>query len=122
MEYLEELERLRQPTPADDFVRLSRRLSTHLTALEEQQFEHESLDIDLARLVTDRLTRLAGEAAELTPEQRGWLRGAIDYFLITTDIENDVLSPEGLVDDARVLNHALERIGRTDLLVDVSGR
>lgn len=122
VQYLEQLERLRQPTPAQDFVRLNRRLSTHLIALEEQKFEHEDLDLDLARQITERLSAIAEAAEDLDSEQRAWARGAIDYFLVTTDIDNDVISPTGLLDDARVLNHAAERIGRPDLLVDISGR
>ena len=122
MPHLKQLDELCQPTPVADFIRLKRRLATHLIALEEQQVEYEDLDLTLARQITDRLTSLADDAGTFGSADRAWIRGAIDYFLITTDVDNDVISPTGLVDDAHVLNHTLERVGRPELMIEIASQ
>ena len=102
---LADLERLREPTSLDDFARLRRRMNTHMEALEEQHYDFDHLDIELASQIADALTLLVEAAASLDHDQRSLLRGAVEYFLLTTDKDNDVTSPFGLRDDARVLNH-----------------
>jgi len=117
---LADLERLREPTSLDDFARLRRRMNTHMEALEEQQYDFEHLDLKLASQIAEALGSMIEAAATLDRDQRSLLRGALEYFLLTTDKDNDVTSPVGLRDDARVVNHVALDLGRQDLVISLT--
>jgi hypothetical protein len=42
----------------------------------------------------------------------------VDYFVMRDDGEDDLHSPIGFDDDARVVNAVLDALGRSDLRVD----
>lgn len=113
------LVRLSRPTAISEFTRLRRRITTHMAALEEQQWDHEQLDVVLAVKIADVLNQLIAEANVLDAEGRAVLRGGIEYFLLTTDSDDDVRSPVGLRDDARVVNLVLDALRRPELAIEL---
>jgi hypothetical protein len=106
---------LLKPAALDDLHRLRGRIAVHLDSLEEQSFSHEFLDLELARVLTDGLTELIDGASGYDAEERSLVRGAVDYYVLPTDAENDVTSPIGLEDDARVFNAVCRALGRSTL-------
>jgi len=110
---------LQVPTTVGEFEHVRRRIVTHLAVLEEQQFEFEQLDVELGRRIGAGLGALIEGVATMDPHQRSRLRGAAEYFLLTTDSDNDVSSPTGLEDDARVFNLVAGELRRADLQIDL---
>jgi hypothetical protein len=120
IERVSELERLREltvPTTVEQLQRLRARISTHVDLIDEQRYDNEFLDAELARDIASSLLAMVDAASHLGADERALVRGAVDYFVLTLDADNDVTSPFGLEDDARVVNHVCERIGRPDLAV-----
>jgi hypothetical protein len=111
---------LLRPTSRDDIRLLRGRVVLHLDALEEQSFSFETLDIDLARRLSGGLCQLIDGAASFDAEERSLLRGAVEYFLLSSDADHDVTSPVGLLDDNRVFNSACRALGRADLEIPIS--
>lgn len=118
-EVLAQFEELCRSATASDLQRLGRRVAMHINAIEEHQFENESLDLELAHKIAASLAAMIDVADELTAEQRSWVCGAADYFVLTSDAADDLVSPDGLVDDAQVVNVAANKLGRQDLLIDL---
>jgi hypothetical protein len=114
---LEVLEQLRRPTSVREFTRLRGRVVVHLEALEEHQLDDEHVDVRTGERIVRSLLALVDHSSELDDEQRSWLRGALNYFVLTSDADNDFDSPRGLHDDALVLNAVCMRLGRRDLCV-----
>lgn len=110
-------EQLKQPTPPDELLRLARRIETHLDRIEEAGLRNEFVQTELASSIVRSLDKLIDEVASLDADQRAAVRGCIEYFIQTADIDDDVMSPIGLEDDARVFNRMCEEIGRLDLTV-----
>jgi hypothetical protein len=92
-------------------------LDTHLDAVEEAGLSDHRLDVALAQNLVAALRSLISAAADLDADQRALLRGAVEYFLLTQDADNDLTSVDGLKDDARVINHVCTELGRDDLQV-----
>jgi len=106
-----------RPTSMQDLERLSRKIATHLDLIEEAEFDNALVDANLAHRLADALTMLVRDASSLDADGRASLRGALEYFLLTNDGEDDVISPTGLQDDARVVNHVCALLGRSELAV-----
>jgi hypothetical protein len=119
MDELAKLRELTRPTSIGDLRQLQADIETHLDVLDGQRHRNEFIDVELARDVAKALVALTADADRLTDGQRALLRGAIDYFLLTDDADDDLTSPIGLEDDARVVNHVCDQLGRTDVTVDV---
>lgn len=108
---------LKQPTSVADLHVLRGQLSGHLDAIEEESFEFEFLELDLARKIAICLNQLLDIAATFDADQRSTLRAAVTYFVKADDEENDFESPIGMEDDAEVVNEACRILGRPDLVI-----
>ncbi len=115
----DELTRLARPTTLDELAEARGSLQHYVAFVDAQRDEHEFIEVELARTITDVLVALLGEAETYTPDQRSLLRAAIDYFLLTDDADHDVTSPIGMEDDAAVINVVCEELGRSDLAIEV---
>ncbi len=107
------LRELLKPARLDDLHRLRGRVAVHLDSLEEQSFSYEFLDLELARTLASGLTALIDGASGYDEEERSLVRAAVEYFVLSTDAENDVTSPIGLEDDVRVFNAVCRALGQT---------
>lgn len=108
-------EDLCEAATAEDLRRLRRRVDTHVSTIEEAALSQPDLPVALAKSIAERLDALADLGAELDPEHRRLVRGAMMYFVLTTDDENDLGGPNGLDDDVHVLNRVCEDVGRAEL-------
>lgn len=114
---LEEFERLRQPIGAEQLQRLGRRLGTHVEAVAEAALREPELPVGLAARLADGLSALVAEATTLDASDRAIVHGALRYFLLTGDADNDLASTHGLGDDLQVFNEACRLLGRLEMQV-----
>lgn len=109
MDPLQAFAELCRPTSAADLDRLRRRIDRHVDAI----------DVELAHKLADALITLADDAAALDADGRALLGGALEYFLLSSDADNDLRSPGGLRDDAEVVAHVCRVLGRPDLATGI---
>ncbi|NND04701.1 MAG: hypothetical protein HKN91_18165 [Acidimicrobiia bacterium] len=95
------------------------RVEGHLSLLEAAAAVNNLVDADLAQSVAGTLLALLADRNRLSFEERRLLAGAVEYFVMTGDSDNDMASPVGLVDDAKVTNATAEALGRPDLVIPV---
>jgi hypothetical protein len=107
-------------TSVADLQRLRGRISTHVDLLEEAAFDHDELQLELGRQVATCLLTLLDDPSALDAEHRSLVRATIEYFILTDDSDNDVSSPIGMEDDARMVNDLCQELGRTDLTIKLS--
>lgn len=95
------------------------RVEGHLSLLQAAFAVNNLVDVDLAEAISETLLALLADRGRLSFEERRLLAGAIEYFVMTGDTDNDLASPVGLVDDAKVTNATAEALGRHDLVIPV---
>jgi hypothetical protein len=95
------------------------RVEGHLSLVRAAQTINAMLDVDLAEQITESLLGLLDDRDSLGFEERRLLAGAVEYFVLSTDTDNDLDSPVGLVDDARVTNATAAALNRPDLIISL---
>lgn len=95
------------------------RVEGHLSLVQAAQIINQSVDVELAAQIAGSLLELLDEIESLGFEERRLLAGAVEYFVLSTDTDNDLNSPVGLVDDARVTNATAVALGRPDLVIPI---
>lgn len=95
------------------------RVEGHLSLMEAAFSVNNLVDVDLARAVAAALLSLLADPKSLAFEERRLLAGAVEYFVLTGDNDNDLASPVGMVDDARVTNATAMALGRPDLVIPI---
>lgn len=93
------------------------RVEGHLSLVRAAQTINVMLDINLAEKIAESLMGLLDDRASLGFEERRLLAGAVEYFVLSTDTDNDLDSAVGLVDDARVTNATAAALNRPDLVI-----
>lgn len=93
------------------------RVEAHLSLLQAAHTVTELVDVELAEAVAGTLLALLEAPDALAYEERRLLAGAVEYFVLTGDNDNDMASPVGLVDDARVTNATAQALRRPDLVI-----
>lgn len=116
-EEVDRFEPLCSESTSEEVLRLKGRVEAHAGLLEEASRKNEFLDRSLAKRVAEVLATLIDNSADLDADGRALLRGAVEYFVLTTDADDDISSPIGIEDDARVVNVVCEVLGRTDIKV-----
>lgn len=126
------IDRLLHPGERDQFLALcvstseiellaSRdRIRAHVRALAERAATSSTVDIEMAKNVAAAILALLSDTEHYDAEQRALIRGAIDYFVLTQDNQDDVSDLTGFDDDARITNAVTEALGREDLAIDIS--
>ena len=92
-------------------------IEVHYQELVQARQRNEFLDLVLAREIADALKELVQGADSYTDDQRALLYGAVRYFLLVEDHDDDMSSSIGLEDDARVTNAVAAELGRPDLAI-----
>ena len=95
------------------------RVEGHVSLLEAAFAVNNLVDVDLGRAVGRTLLALLAKLNRLSYEERRLLAGAVEYFVLTGDSDNDLASPVGMVDDAKVTNATAEALGRPDLVIPI---
>ena len=103
----------------DEINRLRRRVKTHVSTIAEAALTRTDLPVGIAEGLAERLQQLADLAGTLDAEGRKLVRGAMMYFVLTTDDENDLGGPNGLDDDVEVLNRVCDVLDRPDLKLSI---
>ncbi|MEA3337417.1 MAG: hypothetical protein U9R25_16075 [Chloroflexota bacterium] len=103
--------------PRDQISSLTGQVTQHLADCRRALRANEFLDINLAEKIAEVLTSLLAGYGELPAEHQALIVGATRYFVAAGDAESDLTSVLGWDDDAQVLNHVLDVIGRQDLKV-----
>lgn len=96
------------------------RVEGHLSLMQAAFAINNLVDVALGEAVATTLLALLADRNRLSFEERRLLAGAIEYFVLTGDTDNDLASPVGLVDDAKVTNATAEALGRPDLVISVA--
>lgn len=89
-------------------------IGAHLDYLEGAQAINQDVNLILAGRIAQSLDALIA----LRPEEaecRALVRGAIEYFTLAGDADDDLSSAKGLDDDARVVSAAARALGHPEL-------
>ncbi|MCP4695181.1 MAG: hypothetical protein GY859_44545 [Desulfobacterales bacterium] len=76
------------------------------------------VNIRLAKAVYRNFEIIVDQWETLPGAARPWLRGAMRYFALSSDLEDDFTSPIGFDDDVDIMNACLKLAGREDLGLD----
>lgn len=111
--------RLCLPTTSVELAELNDVVQMHLHHVEENA--KPSTDIESAQRIATALQALLDPATGegFTADERALVRGAVEYFLLNDDADDDLTDALGFDDDARVLNSVLRRIERPDYIVNL---
>lgn len=90
-------------------------LSVYRHRLEKAQHSNEFLDLGLGHRLVDCLLALDQDRHRLTTIQALWLDHALAYLLEVEDDQPDLISLDGLDDDADIILGLLEALNRPDL-------
>ena len=126
-----DIDRLLHPGERDQFQALSvttseiellasrERIRNYLHRLAELAETNTTVDIEMAKAVTGALVALLVDTEQYDAEQRALIRGAIDYFVLVDDRQDDLSDIIGFDDDARITNAVTEALGRDELRIDI---
>ena len=98
---------------------LQRAVTQHVGAIRTAMSRNEFLDIDTAERIAGVLLGLLKNHDQYEAAQRPLIVGAARYFVEAHDEEPDTRSLLGFDDDMTVLNFVLDRLGRSDLRVEL---
>jgi len=96
------------------------RVAGHVSLMEAASSVSPNIDTELARDIGRALQAMLAEPDQLAYEERRLLAGAVEYFVLTGDSDDDMESPVGLVDDARVTNATARALNREELVVPLA--
>lgn len=96
------------------------RVQRHVGKIESAGGETQPADVETARRIGTALDTALTTANRLDADQRALLRGAVEYFVLATDEQDDLGDLLGFDDDARIANGVLRAIGRDDLVIEVA--
>lgn len=91
-----------KPSTASELQRLIPRVETHAEAVVERHLSDPNAQAAIAEQLAAQLVTLVKKAAKMDDATRATIRGAIEYFLLTSDVDND-MSEHGMEDDRYVL-------------------
>ncbi|MGE3781022.1 MAG: hypothetical protein AB7F89_27790 [Pirellulaceae bacterium] len=84
---------------------------SHLERIRQVSLRSNTVNVRLAEAIVIVVRSVAAEWEQLPASAWPWLRGAIHYFVHSTDEQPDFASPIGFEDDAEVLNACLRVAG-----------
>ena len=92
-------------------LKLQDAVKDYMTQFEEIHITHEVGDLELAKALARVSEMLLARYQTMTAEHKALVVGAVRYFIEDNDPLPDTGFSSGLVDDAQVMNHVLERLG-----------
>lgn len=108
-------------TTCDELAEQLPRIATYAEEIETAAKTNELTDVETGHRIAAVLTDLVKtDCAEpsLTDEGRALLRGAVEYFLLTGDTQDDLTDLLGFDDDVRVVNAVSGVLDRDDLHIN----
>lgn len=107
------------PCSDDEIAELRMKLFDFMGDVESEAEREGMVSLDLAREIAQRLSYMLDLYPELDEKKRGYVVGAVRYFLSDSDGLDDFAFASGLNDDAQIVNHCLEEIGVEDMYIDI---
>jgi len=96
------------------------RVAGHVSLMEAASALSSVVDLSMARAIGEALDEMLAAADQMNYEERRLLAGAVEYFVLTGDSDDDMASPVGLVDDARVTNATAAALGKPELEIPLA--
>jgi uncharacterized membrane protein YkvA (DUF1232 family) len=106
--------------PAHGVRDLRQKVIRHVEELASEALDNDALDLGMAARVADALLSLISASADFSPANRTAVHGAVDYFVLNRDEQPDLETPNGFVDDARIVNETCDAVGLPELKVRIS--
>ena len=100
-------------------VLLRQKIENHLEKVLQETRRNEFINVNLAMKIKDVCLILIDELTKESLEKQNYITATINYFITTSDEEEDLYSPLGFDDDAEIVNECLKLIGREDLLIEL---
>lgn len=94
------------------------RASDHLEKIRRAHTKNAFINLKLAEAVCLVFNTVIQAWEDLPFHSHGWLKGMMDYFSISSDLESDFTSPIGFDDDVAIMNACLKLAGREDLCLN----
>ena len=101
------LQKLSNEYAKTPLIELTNRTKKYTKELEEIAKTNGLLNLKLAQRINDTILKVEKLWTELALDSQYWLKGAIAYYFLTEDEEDDISSAIGFDDDAEVLNACL---------------
>jgi uncharacterized membrane protein YkvA (DUF1232 family) len=105
--------------PAHGIRDLRQKVIRHVEELASEALDNDSLDLGMAARIADALLSLIAASPDFTDQQHLAVRGAVDYFVLNRDEQPDLDTPDGFVDDARIVNETCDAVGLPELKVRI---
>jgi len=92
--------------------------AAHLEKIRQAHAENAFVNLKLAEAVCLVFNTIIQAWDDLPPHSHRWLKGMMDYFSLSSDLESDLSSPIGFDDDVAIMNACLKLAGREDLCLN----
>lgn len=100
-------------------LKLRDAVKDYISQFEELHVKHEVGDLELAKSLARVSEMLLARYQGFDAEQKALVVGAVRYFIEDNDPLPDSGFSSGLLDDAQVMNHVLERLGIEGYFISV---
>ena len=90
----------------------------HLEKVREEHSKNIFVNYRFAREIYKTFQVVAEQWKDIPDQGKFWLKGAIRYFSLSSDLESDFTSPIGFDDDVEIMNACLRLAGRDNLCLD----
>jgi uncharacterized membrane protein YkvA (DUF1232 family) len=111
---------MNESMPAHGVRDLRQKVIRHIEELANEALDNDALDLGMAARIADALLSMISASVDFTDANRAALRGAVDYFVLNRDETPDLETPDGFVDDARIVNETCDAVGLPELKVRIS--
>ena len=93
-------------------------VSAALLEISQQARGNANVNMECARALADASMFLLEHYGEYPPKLQALIIGAVRYFAVADDPFDDSVFSSGLFDDAKVMNHVLEKLGIEDRYIE----
>lgn len=100
-------------------VTLKQQVLRYLEKVEFETLQNEFINFSLAKKIAEVCILLLDVYDQYNIEEQKFISAAIQYFLQSSDDEEDLYSPLGFDDDAEVLNECLCLLKKEDLIIEI---
>lgn len=97
---------------------LLERAASHLEKIHEAQKRNAYVNLKLAEAIYNIFQNLVNDWNNLPQVSYPWLQGMMYYFTLSSDLEDDFISPIGFDDDVEIMNACLRFADREDLCIN----
>jgi uncharacterized membrane protein YkvA (DUF1232 family) len=101
------------PTP--DLIKSAK---SYLEQVRLAHVDNIYINLNLAEALFNTFSTAIESWDDLPHHSRPWIKGMIQYFCLSSDLESDFDSPIGFDDDVEIMNACLRLAGREDLCIN----